>query len=225
MVRTILLVVNVTCILAMLVAAAASCCSFDRQRTVDGFWIYHSESGDCTCLASLGSVFVACDYCPYCWRLDGVHAPGCGSMMSVIAPTGPGPIPDRRYRAAGIDIQLIHEGNTGRCLARIPFRTCLYVLAVPPVSTLGFWAARRWWRWRRGRCPACAYDLTGNVSGTCPECGRHVRWALRGWRTARIGQIGADDDDAVGGRAGAVLVGSGAGELVGDADVGLRDHE
>jgi len=23
-----------------------------------------------------------------------------------------------------------------------------------------------------GRCPACGYDLTGNVSGICPECGK-----------------------------------------------------
>lgn len=27
---------------------------------------------------------------------------------------------------------------------------------------------------RRGRCPSCDYDLTGNVSGVCPECGRQV---------------------------------------------------
>lgn len=24
----------------------------------------------------------------------------------------------------------------------------------------------------RGDCMYCGYDLTGNVSGTCPECGR-----------------------------------------------------
>ncbi|HWE95629.1 MAG TPA: hypothetical protein VG269_16815 [Tepidisphaeraceae bacterium] len=24
-------------------------------------------------------------------------------------------------------------------------------------------------------CPKCDYDLTGNVSGTCPECGGKVR--------------------------------------------------
>ena len=24
------------------------------------------------------------------------------------------------------------------------------------------------------RCPACGYDLTGNRSGVCPECGRAV---------------------------------------------------
>lgn len=26
-----------------------------------------------------------------------------------------------------------------------------------------------------GRCPKCEYDLTGNVSGVCPECGTVVR--------------------------------------------------
>ena len=32
-----------------------------------------------------------------------------------------------------------------------------------------------WWRDRRrispGHCQKCGYDLTGNVSGVCPECG------------------------------------------------------
>ena len=34
-----------------------------------------------------------------------------------------------------------------------------------------------WWKSRRyppGGCQACGYDLTGNVSGTCPECGTAV---------------------------------------------------
>jgi hypothetical protein len=33
---------------------------------------------------------------------------------------------------------------------------------------------RRWRRQRRGMCAACGYDLTGNVSGVCPECGATV---------------------------------------------------
>ncbi|MDB5304822.1 MAG: hypothetical protein JWM97_2371 [Phycisphaerales bacterium] len=33
---------------------------------------------------------------------------------------------------------------------------------------------RRTWRKEYGLCPACGYDLTGNVSGTCPECGGKV---------------------------------------------------
>ena len=42
------------------------------------------------------------------------------------------------------------------------------------VVAVGFPTAVLWWRDRRpkaGSCMACKYDLTGNVSGTCPECG------------------------------------------------------
>lgn len=37
--------------------------------------------------------------------------------------------------------------------------------------------ARRWLATessRRGRCQRCGYDLTGNVSGRCPECGKET---------------------------------------------------
>lgn len=33
---------------------------------------------------------------------------------------------------------------------------------------------RRWRRRQRGQCIECAYDLTGNESGTCSECGAAV---------------------------------------------------
>jgi hypothetical protein len=33
---------------------------------------------------------------------------------------------------------------------------------------------RRYRRRRMGRCRKCGYDLTGNVSGRCPECGTPV---------------------------------------------------
>lgn len=32
----------------------------------------------------------------------------------------------------------------------------------------------RWRRQRKGLCVACGYNLTGNVSGVCSECGREV---------------------------------------------------
>ena len=38
-----------------------------------------------------------------------------------------------------------------------------------------FLARRPRRRDRAGRCPACGYDLTGNVSGVCPECGSPTR--------------------------------------------------
>ena len=31
---------------------------------------------------------------------------------------------------------------------------------------------RHWCRLRKGLCLACGYNLNGNVSGVCPECGR-----------------------------------------------------
>jgi hypothetical protein len=32
---------------------------------------------------------------------------------------------------------------------------------------------------RPGHCPHCGYDLTGNVSGVCPECGQSARQTAR----------------------------------------------
>ena len=44
------------------------------------------------------------------------------------------------------------------------------VAAFPAAAALRtHWRIRRT---RRGRCPACDYDLTGHLSGVCPECGR-----------------------------------------------------
>ena len=46
---------------------------------------------------------------------------------------------------------------------------------IPPFAYLpAAFCVRRWRkRWRRmhGRCIECGYDLTGNTTGTCPECG------------------------------------------------------
>jgi hypothetical protein len=34
-------------------------------------------------------------------------------------------------------------------------------------------------RWRKGGCYFCGYDLKGNVSGRCPECGKAVAYGVR----------------------------------------------
>ena len=59
------------------------------------------------------------------------------------------------------------------CPRWFPFLLCPLFAAYP---TLAFvrGPVRRWRRRRRGCCIVCGYNLTGNVSGVCPECG--VRW-------------------------------------------------
>jgi hypothetical protein len=45
--------------------------------------------------------------------------------------------------------------------------------AYPAYAIINAWT-RPYRRRRRGLCVSCGYDLTGNVSGICSECGRRV---------------------------------------------------
>ena len=52
----------------------------------------------------------------------------------------------------------------------------IIVLLLPVFSAIRVWVqgrqfARKYKRLAAGQCIRCGYDLTGNVSGTCPECG------------------------------------------------------
>ena len=54
--------------------------------------------------------------------------------------------------------------------ATVPLWT-LILLALLPACWLWLLDRRR----PPGHCPKCGYDLTGNTSGLCPECGRAAR--------------------------------------------------
>jgi len=63
----------------------------------------------------------------------------------------------------GYDIDLWPvKGSTA-----VPLWIPLVVIAIP--TAFLFWLDRR--RIPSGYCKKCGYDLTGNVSGICPECG------------------------------------------------------
>jgi hypothetical protein len=55
---------------------------------------------------------------------------------------------------------------------RVPFWLVVLVTGTAPAVHL--WRKRRA-RMAAGRCVSCGYNLTGNVSGVCPECGSPVR--------------------------------------------------
>ena len=57
-----------------------------------------------------------------------------------------------------------------RGIIGIPLWIVFVVVTVP--SLLGAWLYRKT---SLGHCQNCGYDLTGNVSGVCPECGKAVK--------------------------------------------------
>jgi hypothetical protein len=46
----------------------------------------------------------------------------------------------------------------------------------PQLLVIALVALLKWWRRPRpGLCPTCRYNLTGNTSGVCPECGTKIQ--------------------------------------------------
>jgi len=77
---------------------------------------------------------------------------------------------DKRYPAPPGTIKL--HGELPR--VRLTFLICLYssmTLCVAPAVVLAVRSIRCYLRRKQGRCVNCGYDLRGNVSGVCPECG------------------------------------------------------
>jgi len=64
------------------------------------------------------------------------------------------------------------RGSYGR-FVRVgsPFWIPFLVFGIYPAVTFVRGPLRRWHRRRKGLCVKCAYNLTGNTSGVCPECG------------------------------------------------------
>jgi len=89
----------------------------------------------------------------------------------------------KEYGAPGLSVRMQEFGTRsapGVHETRWSVHLSLWVLTVP---LLGVWLAyacagplRRRRRRRRGLCAVCGYDLTGNESGICPECGRSASW-------------------------------------------------
>ena len=63
-----------------------------------------------------------------------------------------------------------HLSIRALCPAWLP-AACLASYAL---SIKAYRALRRRYRFAYGLCAQCAYDLTGNISGTCPECGTAI---------------------------------------------------
>ena len=78
----------------------------------------------------------------------------------------------RHRRLVSLDIG---RGGTETTIYNVWLRLPLYAIsglfAVYPSITIIRGPLRRWRRRKRGLCVNCGYNLTGNVSGVCSECG------------------------------------------------------
>ena len=65
--------------------------------------------------------------------------------------------------------RLPHFVSGGVSVLYVPLWLPFLVVAIP--SVIVWWRSRRA---RRGHCERCGYNLAGNVSGICPECGTAI---------------------------------------------------
>ncbi|UCC30566.1 MAG: hypothetical protein JSU86_20500 [Phycisphaerales bacterium] len=73
-------------------------------------------------------------------------------------------------RARGL-IHFSWDVNAGRLILRFPAWVPPMALGAYPVIAFVRRAVRRRRCRQKGLCVRCGYNLTGNVSGICPECG------------------------------------------------------
>jgi len=64
-----------------------------------------------------------------------------------------------------------------RVLSMPVWTVCLLLLVLPTGRAVTIVRVSK--RSREGHCPTCDYDLSGNVSGICPECGKPTNGKLK----------------------------------------------
>lgn len=79
-----------------------------------------------------------------------------------------------------------------------PVATTVVIVSAACLWGLNCWHS--WWSARRaaptGVCLRCGYNLTGHVSGRCPECGREVGSMVSSDRSLALDQGRHTADDA-----------------------------
>jgi len=78
------------------------------------------------------------------------------------------------FRLGRYDKRVPGEGYYKSVEAIAPLWLPFLLLAAYPTIAFVRGPMRRWRRRRKGCCLSCGYDLTGNESGVCPECGEAI---------------------------------------------------
>ncbi len=106
------------------------------------------------CVVFLDSGGLVIDYGPYTWRT-----------------------PPRKYFSqvvAGFSFAHHTTATQEYRSFRTPYWALFVLFIAYPATAFIRGPLRRYRRRRKGLCVKCAYDLTGNVSGVCSECGAKI---------------------------------------------------
>lgn len=121
----------------------------------------------------VGSAFWSVSYTRSSWRV----AIQMGGISYFSAPTNFPWAPSgiewkqlRPFRVSLGEVLISLLGGWRTPAVRLPLEIPLFVAGL--VTAFLWWVDRT--RFRPGHCRSCDYDLTGNVSGRCPECGTAI---------------------------------------------------
>lgn len=116
------------------------------------------------------------------WRAaDGLrigHGPICVHLWHNVLPEG-FMMPEQGWRihdpgeVTWIPRSYFHSGHLWG--VNVPLWLPFLLLSAYPTIALVRGPVRRYRRRRKGLCIKCGYNLSGNVSAVCPECGRSFR--------------------------------------------------
>lgn len=89
------------------------------------------------------------------------------SRTEFLAPLGRDPRPAKR----SLMLSTTKSGAVRTTWLIFPFWLSTLLLTLLGVTPVVQGPIKRWWRRRNGWCIFCGYNLAGNRSGRCPECG------------------------------------------------------
>ena len=114
-----------------------------------------------------GAIIFSHSYCTTCTLRNWEHENNCLMQFGQ-------PISRMLYDKAIGPVHLSKEGSGSSLIYQVETKMwCLEILVglYPILAAMRFPRRLARFRRRRGLCVKCGYNLTGNTTGTCPECG------------------------------------------------------